>query len=257
MSLFERVLGWLLDPAHWTGPTGIPVRVVEHLHYSALAVLLGVLLAVPLGMLVGHAGRGGVVVGSVNGLRSLPELGLLILLVLLMGFGLLPVVLALTVLAVPPLLAGTYAGIRNVDRAIVDAARGMGMREHQVLLRVELPMALPLMVGGLRAATLQVVATAAIAAVVGFGGLGRFLIDGQRAGTTGYPEMAGGAVLIAVLALATEAVLAVVQRLAVSPGLRGAPRRRRPRPAPADTASGLDPVPGSASVLDTAGVRVR
>jgi len=255
MSLFERVLAWLGDPVHWSGPTGIPVRLVEHLYYSGLAVALGVLLAVPVGVLVGHARRGGLVVGLANGLRSLPELGLLILLVLLIGFGLLPVVLALTVLAVPPLLAGSYAGVRNVDRAIVDAARGMGMREHQVLLRVELPMALPLMISGFRVATLQVIATAAISAVVGFGGLGRLLIDGQRAGPTGYPEMASGAVLIAALALVTEAVLAGVQRLVVSPGLRDVGRRRRPSLAPADPDH--EPVGGSTTVPDPAGVRVR
>lgn len=251
MSLLDRLLAWFTDPAHWTGSGGVPVRLLEHLSYSGLAVLVGVLVAVPVGALIGHFGRGGfLAVGLANGLRALPELGLLTLLVLLVGLDLLPVVLALTVLAIPPLLAGTYVGIRNVDRAVVDAARGMGMREREVLLQVELPIALPLMLSGLRAAMLQVIATAAIAAVVSFGGLGRFLIDGQRGGVNGYAEMAAGAVLIAALALAVEAVLAVVQRIVVSPGLRGAPSRRRPHPAASGEAQDSDhePVPEMAGV---------
>jgi osmoprotectant transport system permease protein len=190
-------------------------------------VLIGVVVAVPIGALVGHTGRGGfLIVGLANGLRSLPDLGLLILLVLLVGIGLLPVVVALLVLAVPPLLAGTYAGVRNVDASVVDAARGMGMREREILLKVELPNSLPLLIGGLRAATLQVVATAAVAAYVSFGGLGRFLIDGLS--VRDYPQMAAGAVLVAVLALLVEAVLACVQRAVVSPGLRSGGARIRP-----------------------------
>lgn len=226
MNLVNQVLAWLADPAHWMGPGGVPTRLLEHLFYSGLALLVGVVVAVPIGALVGHTGRGGfAIVGLANGLRALPELGLLILLVLLMGIDLLPVTIALTVLAIPPLLAGTYAGVRNVDRAVVDAARGMGMRESQVLLKVELPNALPLVLGGLRAASLQVIATAAVAAYVSFGGLGRFLIDGLR--TQDYPQMAAGAVLVAVLALLVEAVLALVQRAVVSPGLRATGGARR------------------------------
>lgn len=228
MNIAAQIFAWFVDGSHWTGSAGVPARVLEHLHYSVLALLAGGVVAVPIGALVGHTGRGGfLIVGLANWLRSLPDFGLLVLLVLLVGIGLLPVVAALTVLAIPPLLAGTYAGIRNVDSAVVDAARGMGMRERDVLLKVELPNALPLMLGGLRSATLQVVATTAIAAYVSFGGLGRFLIDGLR--SQDYPQMAGGALLIAVLALVVEAVLAGVQRLVVSPGLRPAGRRvRRP-----------------------------
>ena len=137
-----------------------------------------------------------------------------------MGIGLLPVTIALAVLGIPPLLAGTYAGVRNVDRSVVDAARGVGMRESQVLFQVELPNALPLILGGLRAASLQVIATAAVAAYVSFGGLGRFLIDGLR--TRDYPQMAAGAVLVAVLALLVEAVLA----LGAAPGRLAGPARR-------------------------------
>jgi osmoprotectant transport system permease protein len=224
MNILAEVVAWLTAAEHWTGATGVPVRLLEHLFYSGLAMLLGLVVAVPIGVAVGHTGRGSfLVVGIANGLRALPELGLLILLVLSMGIGLLPVVLALAVLAVPPLLAGTYAGVRNVDRSVVDAARGMGMRESQVLLKVELPNALPLVLGGARSAALQVIATAAVAAYVSYGGLGRYLIDGLR--QQDYPQMAAGALLIAVLALVVEAVLAILQRVIVSPGLRGGTRR--------------------------------
>lgn len=228
MNLVAAVLGWLTDPAHWSGSAGIPVRLAEHLYYSGLALLVALLVALPIGVYVGHTGRGGfLIVGLANGLRSLPELGLLTLLVLAMGIGLVPVTIALAVLAVPPLLAGAYSGVRNVDRSVVDAARGVGMRESQVLFTVELPNALPLILGGLRSASLQVIATAAVAAYVSFGGLGRLLIDGLR--TRDYPQMAAGAVLVAVLALLVEAVLATLQRQIVSPGLRaGGGARRSP-----------------------------
>lgn len=231
MSLFTEVIEWFGDPTHWSGSTGVPTRIVEHLTYTGLAVALGVVIAVPLGALIGHTGRGSfIVVGLANGMRALPELGLLTLLVLLTTISLVPVTIALVMLAIPPLLAGTYAGVRNVDRAVVDAARGMGMREREILLKVELPNALPLILGGLRAATLQVLATAAIAAFIALGGLGRYLIDGLA--QQDYPQMVAGAVFIAVLALVTEAVLAGVQRLVVSPGLRLSPTTRSRRPAP-------------------------
>lgn len=234
MNLLERVWLWLTDPENWQrsflGP-GIPARILEHLQYTGLAVLIGALIAVPLGVYIGHTGRGGfLVVGIANSFRAIPELGLLILLVLAMGVALAlqAVTIALVALAIPPLLAGTYAGIRNVDRDVVDAARGMGMSERDIILKVELPIALPLMLGGLRAATLQVIATATIAAFVSLGGLGRYVIDGRAfGGADGYAEMAGGAVLVAALAIAIELILAGVQRLAVSPGLRTSQVRRR------------------------------
>lgn len=236
MNLLSAVIAWFSDPTHWSGPRGVPIRLLEHLQYGAGAVLIAVLIAVPIGAVVGHTGKGGfLVVGFANGLRSLPELGVLILLVNLVGIGLLPVTVALVLLAVPPLLAGTYAGVRNVDRAVVDAARGMGMREREILLGVELPNALPLLIGGLRTATLQVIATTAIAAFVSLGGLGRFLIDGL--GILDYTQMAAGAVLVAALALVVEALLAGVQRLVVSPGLRKSAGRssgRRAAVAPAE-----------------------
>lgn len=233
----NEVIDWFSDPYNWRGFGGVPVRLSQHLEYSALALVVAIVIAVPIGAAVGHTGRGGfLVVGFANGLRALPELGLLTLLVLGVGVGLVPVIVALAVLGIPPLLAGTYAGIRNVDRAAVDAARGMGMREMQVLLKVELPNALPLMLGGLRAAALQVVATAVVAAYVSFGGLGRYLIDGLKTGDAG--QAAAGAVLVVVLALVVEGVLALVQRLVVSPGLRAAGGARRSPTAEVATTDG-------------------
>jgi osmoprotectant transport system permease protein len=251
VNLFVEVVTWFTTVGNWTGAGGVPVRMLEHLYYSGLALLLGLIVAVPVGVLVGHTGRGSFfVVGIANGVRALPELGLLILLVVLMGIGLVPVVLALAVLAVPPLLAGTYAGVRNVDRSVVDAARGMGMRESQVLFKVELPNALPLILGGARSAALQVIATAAVAAYVSYGGLGRYLIDGQR--QQDYAEMVAGALLIAALALLVEAALALLQRAVVSPGLLGG-ARRSPTVDVARTEPGV-PVPPRSPAPELAGV---
>lgn len=218
MNLVADIVAWFADPANWQGRAGVPVRVLEHLRVTAIGVALAALLAIPVGALVGHTRRGGfLVVGTANGLRALPELGLLTLLVLLVGVNQLPLVIALVVLAVPPLLAGTYSGVSNVDPAVVDAARGMGMREREVLWKVELPMALPLILGGLRTATLQVIATVAIGALISANNLGRYLIDGIA--NDDYIRMAAGALLIAALALAVEALLATVARYVVSPGL--------------------------------------
>lgn len=254
MSVFAEVLAYFTDPDNWavTGAIpGIPVRIVEHIGLTALPLLIALLIAVPVGALIGHTGRGGfLVVGAANGLRSLPEIGVLYILVSYLGVNSGSVTGALVVLAIPPLLAGTYAGVRNVDRSTVDAARGMGMTEREILTKVELPNALPLILGGLRTATLQVVATAAIAAFVGVGGLGRYIVDGLA--VNDYTRLAVGALLIAFLALFLDAVLAGVQRLIVSPGLRrGGPGTRRTRavdssplpestPTPIKTLQGAD-----------------
>jgi len=219
---------YLLDPTHWTGARGVPTRLVEHLGYTALTLLIALVIAVPIGAWIGHTGRGGfAVVGLANGLRALPTLGLLVLIVGATGLGLLGPITALVILAVPPILAGTYAGVRNVDAAVVDAARGMGMRGREVLFGVELPNALPLIIGGIRSAVLQVISTAAIAAYVALGGLGRFIIDGLS--TRDFPQMIAGSLLGALLAIAADLLLAGLQRLLVSPGLRAAPGPRRLR----------------------------
>lgn len=219
-------LGWLFDPAHWRGGQGVPQRLVEHLGYTALTLIIALVIAIPLGAWIGHTGRGGfLVVGLANGLRALPTLGLLVLLVGSIGIGLLGPLIALVILAVPPILAGTYAGVRNVDGSVVDAARGMGMRGRDVLFQVELPNALPLIIGGIRSSVLQVISTATIAAFVALGGLGRFIVDGLS--VRDFPQMIGGSLLVALLAIVADLLLAGLQRLLVSPGLQAVPATRR------------------------------
>jgi len=221
------VLSWLTASAHWSGEDGIPQRLLEHLYYSGVALLIAAVIAIPLGLFVGHTGRGRfVVVNAAGAARAVPSLGLLFVSVLVLGPRLtgdtafvVPCEIVLVVLAIPPILAGAYAGVEEVDPAVRDAAKGMGMRGPEVLARVEIPCALPLIFSGLRSGALQVVATATIAATVGLGGLGRFLIDGLA--VRDYSQMAAGAVLVAVLALVVDLGFALIQRYAVSPGLTG------------------------------------
>lgn len=226
MNFVTRALSYLLTVDNWTGPVGLAARILEHLEYTAAAVGASALVAVPVGLLIGHTGRGTVlVVGAVNALRALPTLGVLLLGVLLFGLGLGPPLIALMLLGIPSLLAGTYAGIANVDRTVVDAARAIGMTEAQVLLRVEVPNALPLILGGLRSATLQVVATATVAAYASLGGLGRYLIDGIK--MREFQLALVGALTVAALALALDGLLAFAVWVSV-PGsgrLRKAVRR--------------------------------
>ena len=207
MNFLTQALTYLTTASNWFGPVGLGARVLEHLEYTAAAVVVSALIAIPVGMIVGHTGRGTLVVVSlVNALRALPTLGVLLLAVLLWGLGLVPPIVALMLLGIPPLLAGTYAGIAAVDRTVVDAARSMGMTELRVLLRVEVPNALPLIVGGLRTATLQVVATATVAAYASLGGLGRYLIDGIK--VREFHIALVGALMVASLALILDGVLA-------------------------------------------------
>jgi osmoprotectant transport system permease protein len=226
VNIFEAVARWFSDPSQWTGPAGIPTRLAEHLGYTALTLLIAAAVALPVGMYVGHTGKGRIAVVSVaSALRALPTLGVLTLFVILMGLGLMPPILALVILTIPPLLAGAYSGIAAVDRTLVDAARAMGMTEWQVLAKVELPNALPVLLGGVRAAVLQVIATVAVVAYIDLGGLGRFLIDGLA--VSDPVRVFGGAILIALLALVVDGFLAVAQKYVVSPGL--ADRRHRQR----------------------------
>ncbi|MHC6593592.1 ABC transporter permease [Arthrobacter sp. C152] len=216
-NVFTDTFAWLGDPEHWSGSMGIPVRLAEHLQYTGLVVLIAAAIAVPAGLFVGHTGKGRVAVVALAGaLRALPTLGLLTLFVLLAGIGLMPPVWALVILTVPPLLAGTYAGISSVDRNVVDAARAMGMTELQVLFKAELPNALTVMYGGFRTAVLQVIATVSVVAYINLGGLGRYLFDGLV--LSDFPQMLGGSLLIAVLAIAVDLVLSLFQRLFLTPG---------------------------------------
>ncbi|MGV8874507.1 MAG: ABC transporter permease [Rhodococcus sp. (in: high G+C Gram-positive bacteria)] len=222
MNLFSDAFSYIVDGANWAGPTGIGTRLVEHMWYSLLAVLLSAVIAVPIGLLIGHLRRGeALIVGLVNALRSLPTLGVLVFLVLVIGLGLIPPIIALVLLGIPPLLAGTYSGIANVDANVVDAARAMGMTETQVLLRVEIPNALPLILGGLRNTTLQIIATATVAAYVNLGGLGRYIFDGLA--LYDYGRVLVGAILVAVLTLVVDGLLAI----AVWTSVPGTGRLRR------------------------------
>ncbi len=208
MKLFLEAWNYLSDSANWGGPTGIEHRLLQHLWYSFLAVALSAVVAVPLGLLIGHTRRGSaVMVGFANAMRALPTLGLLTFLVLGLGLGLIPPLLALITVGIPPLLAGAYAGIANVPADVVDASRAMGMTESQILFRVEVPNAMPVLLGGLRSATLQVVATATIAAYVNLGGLGRYIFDGI--GLYRYDLVLVGALLVALLALVLDGLLAM------------------------------------------------
>lgn len=211
MSVFSEAISWLTDGSHWQGDDGFPHRIEQHVGYTALTVVIATAIAVPLGLWIGHTGRlRGLAVGVTGALRALPTLGLVTLMVLWRGIGLTPPTVALVVLAIPPLLAGAYAGLESVDRATIDAARAIGMTEWQVLGRVELPLAAPLILGGVRSAVLQVVATATIGAYVGLGGLGRYLLDGLA--VRDYAQMLAGSLVIVVLALVLDGLFALLQR---------------------------------------------
>jgi osmoprotectant transport system permease protein len=219
VNVLNFVHAFFSDSTHWHGYDGIPTRLAEHVRYSLEALAYATLIGLPVGLLTGHFGRGGNTLALIaTAGRALPSFGLLVLMFIWIGFGLLPVMIPLVVLAVPPILVTTYEAVRSVDPSPVDAARGMGMSEARVLLQVEVPVALPLILSGLRTAAIQIVSTATIAAYVSLGGLGRYIIDGlyQR----NYEKVVGGATLVAGLALATLAVFWAASRVAVSPGVR-------------------------------------
>lgn len=216
MEDLTDTFGWLTTADHYWGTNGIVLRVWEHVQYSALAVLIAVLIAMPLGLLIGHTGRGESVTFLLSGAaRAVPTLGLLILAYSRYPLELLPVILVLVVLAIPPVLANTAAGIAAVDAGARDAAKGMGMTPVQVLTRVEVPLAMPLMLAGIRSAALQVIATATIAAYAGLGGLGQFIFRGFN--NRDYAQAFGGSVIVALLALVSELAFSALQRR-VTPG---------------------------------------
>ena len=244
---FSQVWGWFTDPANWQGPDGVPNRVLEHVFYTGLTLAIALLIAVPLGAWVGHTGRMRWIVTGANAARAVPTLGLLFAVSMFVGpliqsdlAFVIPSIAVLVLLAIPPLMSGTYAGIDSVEPAARDAARGMGMTGWQVLTRVEVPCALPLFLSGLRSATLQVIATATIAASVSLGGLGRYLIDGLA--SRDYVQMVCGSILVALLALVADGLLALLEQHAVSPGISGrATRVARSRTRSSDPHSAPDP----------------
>ncbi|MEX0159695.1 MULTISPECIES: ABC transporter permease [unclassified Microbacterium] len=232
MNLFLEAFAWMLAPAQWTGNYALPKLLGEHLTLTAISVVIAAAIAVPLGWLIGHTGKGREIAVAVSGAaRAIPAFGLMILLVLLLGVLRVPqaAVTTFVLLAIPSLLAGAYTGLEAIDRRVIDSAKAMGMTGWQIFWKVEVPLGLPLLVGGIRSALLQVIATVTIAAYVGLGGLGYPIIQGiplQR-----FDQVLAGAILVATLALIVDLLLAAAQHLAVPRGLRtgGRPSRRRSR----------------------------
>src|SRR2546423_10437677 len=210
---------WLADPIHGQGSDGIPRRLVEHIHLSGESVLIGAAIALPAGIALGHYGRfGALAINISNAGRAVPSFGILVIAFQVFGLGDLPIVLALTALAVPPMVTNSYVALREVDPDIREAARGMGYRELAQVLRVELPLAVPLIMAGVRTSAVQVVATATLAALIAGGGFGRYIVDGLA--RSDYPRLVAGPLLPAALALATELGLSALQRALVPRGLR-------------------------------------
>lgn len=230
MNLFVDAIQFIFTPANWGEAALNPIgaRLVEHLWYTLLALVISAVIAIPIGLAIGHTGRGrSAAVLISGGARALPTFGVITLLAVLLGIGLRAPLIAFVILAIPSILAGAYSGIEAVDRKTVDAARAMGMTEWQILTQVEVPLGLPLLIGGLRSATLQIVATATLANYVGAGGLGIFIFLGL--GTQNYTDMLVGAILVVALAIVLEIVFSIIQRLVVPAGVR-AGRTQNDRP---------------------------
>ncbi len=223
MNALLALVRWLTDPVNWEGPHGIPIRVLEHIELSGLSVLVALLIAMPIALYLGHTGRAGFFAINVANIgRALPSLallalGLVVAISLGLGLGFWPTVFALVPLAIPPILTNSYVAIREVDRDIVDAARGMGLSEGQILRSIEVPLGLPLMLAGVRTAAVNVVATATLGALVAGGALGRFIVDGLA--LQEYDQLMAGALLVALLAVVTEVSFGALERATVPPGM--------------------------------------
>ena len=228
MDFLADVLAWFTDSANWQGSAGIPNRTLEHVRLSAFAMMVAAGLAVPLGVLLGHSGRGGLIAVSVVNIgRAIPSFAVIALALPFsiragLGIGFWPTFLALVLLALPPIFTNSFTAVRSVGMDVVEAARGMGMRERQVLLEIELPLAAPLILTGIRVAAVQVVATATLGALVGWGGLGRYIIDGFS--VQDNVRVFAGALLVAVLAILTDVLFSVTERIL---GARGGLHGRR------------------------------
>ncbi|POX61120.1 ABC transporter permease [Streptomyces sp. Ru62] len=215
MSTLTAAWDWLTDPAHWSGDDGIRHRLLQHLSLTVVCLALSCLIALPVALVLGHLGKGGALAVNISNVgRAVPTFAVLVLLLLTpvgrWGDG--PTVVALVLFAVPPLLTNAYVGMREVDRSVVQAARGMGMTGRQLLFHVELPLSLPLLLNGVRIAAVQLVATATIAALAGGGGLGRIITAGFNLAST--PQVVAGALLVAVFALLVEGVFEIAERVA-------------------------------------------
>ncbi len=235
MDFLAALARWFADPVHWQGSDGILTRLGEHLWLSGTALAAAVAITLPIGLALGHSGRGGFVAVSVANVgRALPSIALLALCLPLafafgLGLGYWPTFFAMVPLGIPTILTNAYVGLRSVDRDVVDAARGMGLGEWQVLREAELPLAAPLIIAGVRGADVSIVATATLGAIVASGGLGRYIVDGLA--RQDYPRLVAGAVLVALLALAVDAALGLVERRLVPPAVRAG--RQRPGAAAA------------------------
>ncbi|SDU41310.1 ABC transporter permease [Jiangella alkaliphila] len=220
-------LSWLFDGENWSGPAGVGTRLVEHVWISGVAVLIACAIALPIGLWLGHLGRGGTLAINISNIgRAVPTFAILALIYLTpLGLSVWTTIISLVLFGIPPILTNAYVGMREVDRDAVEAARGMGMSGGQLLRGVELPLAIPLVMGGIRLATVQIVATATLAAVISGPGLGRIITSGF--GRQDTPQVIGGAIIVGLLALVIEGLMAWLQR-AVDPMRRA--RRRRARP---------------------------
>ena len=208
----NEVIAWLADPATWQGETGIPVRLAQHIGISVVSILVATLVALPVGLWIGHTGRWATAaINIANVGRAVPSYAVIVIILPVSlalspeyGLNLIPTFLAMVLLAIPPILVNADAGLQAVDRELLEAGRGMGLREREVLSDLEIPLAAPVIFGGFRTAVLNVIATATIGAVVGFGGLGRFILDGRLQGIAGTGELIGGAILVAMLAVSRD-----------------------------------------------------
>ncbi|PZS03029.1 MAG: ABC transporter permease [Pseudonocardiales bacterium] len=234
MNLPRQVASWLSDGSHWKGSDGVPAQLATHLELSGMAVGIALAVALPIGLWLGHVGRGGALAINISNVgRAIPTYALLVILFVAISatHRNLETVIALVAFAIPPILTNTYVGLREVDPEAREAARGMGMNGGQLLRKVEVPLAMPLIMDGVRIAVVQVIATTTVAALIGVGGLGRFVTDGFISNDPG--EYGAGAVLVAALALTFEGFFAVLQRR-VDPARRAGRRGGRVRAAPAE-----------------------
>jgi osmoprotectant transport system permease protein len=228
VNYFLQAFAWIFSPERLTGALPLPTAIAQHLAFTFGSVLIAAVIAIPVGWLIGHTGRGReFAIFLAGAARALPSLGLIVLLVLLLGVALKTeaAVVAFVLLAIPSILAGAYAGFEAIDRTVIDAGRAMGMTPWQVLWKIEVPLGLPLLIGGLRIATLQVVATVTIAAYVGLGGLGYYIIQGIS--LRDFPEILGASIVVIALALLLDAFFAVLQRVVVPRGVAARDRTTR------------------------------
>lgn len=219
MSLMTGVISFFSQPMNWQGPGSIPAHITEHITYVLISTLIGAAIALPVGIGLGHSGRGGLMAINISNIgRAIPSFGVIILVFLLAGYGMIPVIVALVALAIPPMVTNSYVGMREVDPAVRQAAVALGMTGWQRLWQVELPIAMPLIMAGVRTSAVQVMSTATLAAYVGLGGLGRYLIDGLA--VRDLSQVLVGAILVAVLAVVTELLFAGLQKLITARGLQ-------------------------------------